>query len=202
MRGVARVEATRVRPQRARVSVRIHLFVVVVVIAHGISTQLGVVALRGQHQRGAAAPAAHELRGEQLLSFGCVGVLAQVVAERADVLLKPPVGHVAAVARQHLGLRQISGRPVFVGIAQDELAGFQRRSRARRRLLTGSLHHRLRQPVSEAEVVVGVVKRRRRVQVEDRQAPHPVAPSDVLVVHGGSAPVFGVRAREQDRDRV
>ena len=38
--------------------------------------------------------------------------------------------------------------------------GFQRRARAGRRLLAGALHDRLRQPVAEAEVVVGVVERR------------------------------------------
>ena len=98
------------------------------------------------------------------------------------MFLQPPVRHVAAVARQHLGLGQIGDRPVFVGIAEDELAGLQRCTGTRCRLLARSLHHRLRQPVAEAEVVVGVVERRRRVEVEVRQAAHAVGAGEQLVV--------------------
>ena len=76
VRGVARVEASRVRSQRAGIPERIHLLVVEVVVAHRVRAQLGIVLVRCQHQRRAAAPAAHELRGEQLLIVRRVGVLA------------------------------------------------------------------------------------------------------------------------------
>ena len=118
------------------------------------------------------------------------------------MLLQPPVRHVAAVAGQHFRLRQVGDRAVLVGIAEDELAGLQRRARAGRGLLARSLHHRLRQPVPEAEVVVGVVERRRRVQIQIRQPAHAVAPGDQLVVRRRGPGVLGVVAREQDRDRV
>ena len=107
----------------------------------------------------------------------------------------------AAIARQHLRLGQI-GRPVLVGIAEDELARLQRRARPRRRLVTRSLDHRLRQPVPEPEVIVGVIERRRRVQIQYRQTAHTVAPGHQLVVHPGGPRMFSVVAREQDRDRM
>ncbi len=72
-----------------------------------------------------------------------------------------------------------------------------------RRLLTGALHHRLRQPVAEAEVVVGVVERRCRVEVEERQAAHAVGAGEQLVVllDGSSALLVG-RARTRSRSRA
>ena len=81
VRGVARVEPPRVRTQRTCIAEGVHLLVVVVVVAHGICAQLGVVLVGCQHQRGPAAPAAHELGGQQLLVVRRFGVLAKVVTE-------------------------------------------------------------------------------------------------------------------------
>ena len=51
----------------------------------------------------------------------------------------PAVGHVAAVAGEDLGLRQVGRRAVLVGVAEDELAWLQRRAGAGRRLLAACL---------------------------------------------------------------
>ena len=201
VRSVARVEASRVRSQRASIPVRIHLLIVEVVVAHTVRAQLGIVLIRCQHQRGTAAPAAHELRGEQFLIVRRVGVLVQIVAEQSNVLLQPPVGHVASIAAQDFWLRQI-GRPVLVGIAEDELSRLQRRAGPRRRLFTRSLDHQLRQPVPEPEVIMCIIERRRRVQIQHRQTAHTLAPGHKLVVFSRGASMFGVIAREQDRDCV
>ena len=111
------------RSQRASIPVRIHFLIVELVVAHGICTEFRIVALGGQNEGGTAAPAAHELRREQFLIIRRVGVLVQIVAEQSNVLLQSPVGHVASIAAQYFWLRQI-GRPVLVGIAEDELPGF------------------------------------------------------------------------------
>ena len=95
--GVAWIEPACMRSQRARVAERVHLLVVVVVVAHRIRAQFGIVLVRCEHQWRAAAPAAHELGGQQFLTLRGVGILAQMVAERADVLLQSPICHVAAV---------------------------------------------------------------------------------------------------------
>ena len=62
--------------------------------------------------------------------------------------------------------------------------------------------HRLGQPVPEAEVVVRVVERRRRVEIEERQLRTPSEPGHQLVVHSGGPRMLGVVAGEQDRDGV
>ena len=49
-------------------------------------------------------------------------------------------------------------------------------------------------------MIVRVVERRRRVQIEKRQPAHTVAPGHQFVVRAGGPGVLGVVAREQDRD--
>ncbi len=179
---------------------RIHLLVVEIVVAHRVCAEFGIVGVRCQHQRCAAAPAAHELGGQQVLSLGGVGVLAQVVTEHRHVFFESPVGHIAAVTGQHLRLGEVGHRSVLVGVAQDELAGFQWVAGSGCRLLAGALHHRLRQPVPETEVIVGVVERWGGVEVQVRQAAHPVGAGQQRVVVLDGPPALFVGAGEQDRD--
>ena len=166
---VARIHAAHVRAERNGVAVRIHLRVVEVVVALRIGAELRIVLLGRQHQRSAAAPAAHQLRRDQFLLLGCVAVLLQEIAETPDVLLEAPVGEKAAVARQDLGLRQRDRSAVLVGVAEEKLSRLERRARAWRRHLAGSLDRRLRQPIAVAEMVVRVVERRCRLEVECRK---------------------------------
>ena len=51
-------------------------------------------------------------------------------------------------------------------------------------------------------MIVRVIERRRRVQIQKRQPPHTVAAGHQLVVHPGRPRVLGVVASEQNRDRV
>ena len=118
------------------------------------------------------------------------------------MFLQPPIRHVATVARQHLRLGKIGDWAVLVGIAEDELTRLQRRTRAGGGFLAGALHHRLRESVAEPEMVVGVVERWCRVEVEERQTPDAVGPRQQLVVLRDRAPALLVGAGEQDRDRV
>ena len=67
--------------ERYRIALRIHLLIVEVVVALRIGTERRIVLVGCQHQRCAAAPAAHQLCRNQFLFFGCPPVLAQEVAE-------------------------------------------------------------------------------------------------------------------------
>ena len=97
------------------------------------------------------------------------------------MFLRPAVRQVTAVARQHL-IRQIGDEPVLVGIAQDELP----RLRAAPEPGVGSspepfisgCDSRSRKP----KMVVDVVERRCRVDVEERQTTNTVGPCEESVV--------------------
>ena len=73
---VARIHAPHVRAQRNRIAERVHLLVVEVVVALRVCAQLGVIRLGRKHEWRAAAPAAHELGGDELLLLWRLTVLA------------------------------------------------------------------------------------------------------------------------------
>ena len=51
-------------------------------------------------------------------------------------------------------------------------------------------------------MIMCVIERRRRIQIQHRQTAHTLAPGHKLVVFSRGPSMFGVIAREQDRDRV
>src|SRR6266536_2282545 len=157
------IRASNVRAERHRIPMRVHLPVVEVVVSLHIGAQRRIVSLGRKHERRAATPAAHKFRRDQLLLFGRFAVLAQEVAEFADMLLQAAISHVAAVAGQNFRLWQIGGRSVFVRVAEDEFARLERRAGAGRRHFASALDDRLREPVAVAEMVVCIVERRRRL---------------------------------------
>ena len=137
------IHAAHMRAERNRISVRVHLLVVEIVVALRIGAKRRVVFIGRQHERRATAPAAHELRGYEFLFFRCLAVLAQELAESAHMLLHAAISHVAAVAGQNFGLRHRIGSAAFVGIAEDEFARLERRPGAGRRFLTRAFDDRL-----------------------------------------------------------
>ena len=72
-------------------------------------------------------------------------MLAKKVAELPHMLLEPPIGHVAAVPRENVGLRAVRCDAIFVRVAKNELARLQRFAGARRWLHALPLDGRLRQ---------------------------------------------------------
>jgi len=163
VRRVAGIHAPHVRAERHRIAMRIHLLIVEVVVALRIGTERRIVLVGCQHQWCAAAPAAHQLCRNQLLFFGRLAVLAQEVAELADMLFQAAISHVAAIAGQNFRSWQIGGRSVFVRVPEDEFARLERRAGAGRWHFASALDDRLREPVAVAEMVVRVVERRRRL---------------------------------------
>src|SRR5262249_91510 len=138
-------------------------------------TERRIVLVGGQCKRCAAAPAPHELRGEELLLVRSSAVLAQKLAKSADVLLEPPIGHEAAIAGEDLRLRERRTGSGFVRVGEGEFARLEWGTRARRRLISRSLDDRLREPVAVAKVIVRVIERWRRFEVETREHFHPRA---------------------------
>src|SRR6185437_15120454 len=114
-------------------------------------------------------PAAHELRCQKLLLLGNVSVLAQELAEPADVLLQAAIGHVTAVARESFGLREVGGRPSFVRVTEDEFTRFQWRAGARSRILATAFNDRLRESIAIAEMVVRIDEWRYGREVKRRE---------------------------------
>src|SRR5580700_4104807 len=168
VRRVAGIHSPHVRAERYRIAMGIHLLIVEVVVALRIGTERRIVLVGCQHQRCAAAPAAHQLCCNQFLFFGRLSVLAQEVAELADMLLQAAISHIAAVAGQNLRLWQIGGRSVFVRVAEDEFAGFEQPPGPGSRNLSGVFHDRLGEPVAVPEMVMCIVEWRRRLQVQRR----------------------------------
>ena len=118
------------------------------------------------------------------------------------MLLQAAIGHVAAVAGKNFGLRQIGGRSVFVRVPEDEFARLERRAGAGRRHFASAFDDRLREPVAVAEMVVRIVERRRRLQVQRGEHLNPFAPRDELIVLGQAALALSGVAGEQDGDGV
>ena len=96
-------------------------------------------------------------------------MLAQKLAKLPNMFFEPPIGHVAAVPRENFRLRTVRRHPIFVRIAENELACLQRLASARRRLHAIPFDRRLRQPVAIAEMLMCVGKRRNGVKVEHGQ---------------------------------
>ncbi len=82
---------------------RVHLLVGEVVISLRVGAELGIVFFGREHERRAAAPAPHQLGGDQFLLLRSVAVLAEKLAKLPHMLLEPPIGHEGAVPRENFG---------------------------------------------------------------------------------------------------
>ena len=110
---------------------RVLLLVVEVIVALRVRAERRVVPLRSQHERRAAAPAPHQLGGNQLLRLRSGPIRLEEVAERADMLFQATIGHEAAVAREDLRLRLSDRWTGFIRVAENELSWLQRGAGAR-----------------------------------------------------------------------
>ena len=81
--GVPGIHAADVRAKRNGVTVGVHFRVVEIIVALGVRTEGWIVFCRSENQRGATAPAPHQLRGDQFLFLVRLAILAQELAERA-----------------------------------------------------------------------------------------------------------------------
>jgi hypothetical protein len=154
------------RPERAAITVKIHLPVIKVVAALRVSTKFWVVLVPRQNKRSSASPSSHQLGGDQFLLFRCFAILSQEIAKCSNVFLKPHIGDIAAVARKNLRLRQPGRRSIFIRIAEKKFSCTNRRTRAGRWLTIYSLDVGLRQTIAIPEVLMRIGKRRNGFQIE------------------------------------
>src|ERR1700675_3101854 len=144
------------RPERAAITVGVHLPEVEIVGALHVPTKLRVIFVGRQNQRCATTPAPHQLGGHPFLLFRRIALLAEKIAKCANMLFDPEISNIAAVPGENLRLRQSRRRSIFIRIAQKKLAGFNCRTGAGSWLLAYSFDHRLRESVSISKVFVSV----------------------------------------------
>ena len=117
--------------------------VIEVVVPLRVRAERGVVDVRRQRQRGAAAPTADQLRGEQFPFFLGASIRPEESIEGADARLIFAKAHIGAVATEDVRLRHRQGNAGLTRISEDELAGLDRPSLARQRLDAAALDRRL-----------------------------------------------------------
>ena len=148
--GVAGVGPAGVGAKRALQAPRV-VAVPEVVVALRVGAELGVVTVRGEGKGGAALPAAHHLRAQQLF-LGCTdGGRAQVLAVGRDPGVQLAEHHVGAVAAQVRWRRHRRQLARLVGVAQDDLAGLDRLFARVGRRPAAALDAGLADPVLEPE---------------------------------------------------
>ncbi len=129
-------------PSGALTSTRV-VRVVEVVVPLRVCAEGRVVDVRRQGQRGAAAPTADQLGGEQLPLFLGAAIGPEESIEGADPGLILAKAHIGAVAAEDVRLRHRQGNAGLTGISQDELAGLDQRPLAGQRLGAAALDRRL-----------------------------------------------------------
>ena len=101
---VARVHAPNMASERHLPATRV-VRVIEVVVPMRVGAERRVVDVRRQRQRGAAAPAADQLRGEQFPFFLGAAIRLEESIERADARLIFAEAHIGAVATEYVRLR-------------------------------------------------------------------------------------------------
>ena len=189
-----------VRAERDRVAVRVHLLVVEVVVA------LRVGAERRDRPCSGASTSGAPLR-QRPISFAATSSCSSGVSpcSRRKSRNFPTCSSSAGTPCSCRSAREFRAAgcrddAVLVGVAEDELARLQRRAGAGRRFLAASVDHRLREAVAIAKMVVRIIERRSRVEVERREDLDAGAPGDQLRVLRDAAVVLRLVPREEDDD--
>src|SRR4029077_329433 len=118
------------------------------------------------------------------------------------MLLQPAIGHVAAVARENFGLRQIGGRSGFVRITEDEFTRLELRTGAGGRHLATAFNDGVRESIAIAEVIVRIDEWRYGRQVKRREHFHVAALRDEFVMLRHASLALRFIAGEKDNNGV
>src|SRR5438876_955893 len=97
---------------------------------------------------------------------GVATMLAKKVAKSSDMLLQSAIGHEGAISGENFWLRQRHHLATLILMSENEFPRLDRRAGAGRRLYSASFDLGFREPISIAEMLVRVVKRRNAVKVQ------------------------------------
>src|SRR5882672_2236517 len=139
---VPRVHAPDMASERYLPATRV-VRVIEVIVALRVGAERRIVYIRRQRQRGAAAPTAHQFRGDPFPFFLGAAIRPKESIERAHARLILAEAGIGAVSAQYVRLRHRQENPGLARIAKDELAGFDRPTVARPRLNAAALDRRL-----------------------------------------------------------
>src|SRR5262249_13480256 len=130
---VPRVHAPDVASERRLTAARVP-GVIEIVVPVRIRAERGIVHVRSQGQRSAAAPATHQLRGQQFPLFlrGSMRVEESIEGAHARLILAQT--HKGPVAAEYVRLRHRQRNPGLARISEDELARPDRPSLTRQRI--------------------------------------------------------------------
>src|SRR5262245_31135062 len=97
--------------------------VVEVIVSVRVRTECRVVDVRRQHQRGTAAPAADQLRGDKFPFFLGASIRPQESIERADPRLIFAKAYIRAVATEYVRLRHWQREACLTWVSKNKLPG-------------------------------------------------------------------------------
>src|SRR5829696_9130010 len=150
VKGVPRVGTSGMRTGRTLEAAEV-VGIEEVVVAAPVCPKLGIVLLRGEHERSAALPAADHLSAEQGLLLAVGGFGAEVLPVCRHFGVQLPEHDVGAVSTEQVrtGHRRQLAR--LVGVAEDDLTGLDRLLFRVRGGHAAAFDRRLADPVLEAE---------------------------------------------------
>src|SRR5262249_20245220 len=153
-----------------------------------VGPECGVVELRRQRQRCAAAPTANELGGDQFQFRIGASIVSKESIEGTDTRLILAEAYISAVATKYVRLRHRKGTPSLTWISEDELAGLDWPSLARQGLDTAALDRRLVDAILVAERIAIARLRTKILYGQDSDSRHV----SVLLAHGSdnAPPLF------------
>src|SRR5256885_7671524 len=122
-----RVHAPNMASERGLPATRI-VRVVKVIVTLRVRTECRVVAVRRQHQRSTAAPAADQLRGEQFPFCISASMRLEESIECTDARLIFAKAHKGAVATEYVRLRHRQRKACLTRVSKDELPSLDRLS--------------------------------------------------------------------------
>src|SRR5207247_1223077 len=120
-------------------------------VAARVGAELGIVTLRGKHERGAALPASDHLRAQERFLLTARRFCSEVLPVRSHPCVQLAKDDVGPVSTEHLGSRHGRQLARLVRVAEDDLAGLERLFTPVRGGNAAALDRRLADPVLEAE---------------------------------------------------
>ena len=155
-----------------------------------------------EDERSSAAPAPHELRGDEFLLFRRVAVFGEGIRERRRRVLPSEIGDVAAVAREDVGLRHDGMYTTLIDVSEKNSPAFSGLSRAACRAGIDSFDEWMRESIAIAEVFVRVGEGWNCFEIQGGEDVDSIDLIEVASVLLPASLAFGLIARKENGDGV